>query len=260
MLKGKSAIVTGSTSGIGLGIATALAAQGCNVMLNGFGDSAQIEKIRAEMAATHNVAVVYSSADMGKPLEIGAMVQQAARRFGAVDILVNNAGVQHVAPVEEFPVDQWDRVIAINLSSAFHAIRAALPGMKTRKWGRIINVASAHGLVASPFKLAYVAAKHGLVGLTKTVALETAGKGVTCNAVCPGFVLTPLVETQIQDRAKEQGLSREDAIRNVILERQPSKEFVKIKEVAALTVFLAGEQASSITGSAYSIDGGWTAQ
>ncbi len=260
MLKGKSAIVTGSTSGIGLGIATALAAQGCNVMLNGFGDSAQIEKIRAEIAATHNVAVVYSSADMGKPLEIGAMVQQATRRFGAVDILVNNAGVQHVAPVEDFPIDQWDRVIAINLSSAFHAIRAALPGMKTRKWGRIINVASAHGLVASPFKSAYVAAKHGLVGLTKTVALETAGKGVTCNAVCPGFVLTPLVETQIQDRAKEHGLSREDTIRDVILERQPSKEFVKINEVAALTVFLAGEQASSITGSAYSIDGGWTAQ
>jgi 3-hydroxybutyrate dehydrogenase len=260
MLKGKSAIVTGSTSGIGLGIATALAAQGCNVMLNGFGDSAQIEKIRAEIAAAHNVAVVYSSADMGKPLEIGAMIQQAARRFGAVDILVNNAGIQHVAPVEDFPIDQWDRVIAINLSSAFHAIRAALPGMKTRKWGRIINVASAHGLVASPFKSAYVAAKHGLVGLTKTVALETAGKGVTCNAVCPGFVLTPLVETQIQDRAKEHGLSREDTIRDVILERQPSKEFVKIDEVAALTVFLAGEQASSITGAAYSIDGGWTAQ
>ena len=260
MLKGKSVIVTGSTSGIGLGIARAFAAQGCNVMLNGFGDSAQIEKLRAAIAAEHKVTVLYSSADMGKALEVSAMVDQVARRFGSVDVLVNNAGIQHVAPVEEFPVEKWDQILAINLSSVFHGIRAALPGMKTRKWGRIINIASAHGLVASPFKSAYVAAKHGVVGLTKTVALETAGKGITCNAVCPGFVLTPLVETQILDRAKERGMSREDAISNVILERQPSKEFVKVEEIAALTVFLASDAAASITGSAYSIDGGWTAQ
>lgn len=260
MLKGKSVIVTGSTSGIGLGIAREFAAQGCNVMLNGFGDSAQIEKLRAAIAAEHKVTVLYSSADMSKALEVSAMVDQVARRFGSVDILVNNAGIQHVAPIEEFPIEKWDQILAINLSSVFHGIRAALPGMKTRKWGRIINIASAHGLVASPFKSAYVAAKHGVVGLTKVVALETAGKGITCNAVCPGYVLTPLVETQIQDRAKEQGISREDAINNVILERQPSKEFVKIEEVAALTVFLAGDAAASITGSAYSIDGGWTAQ
>ena len=260
MLKGKSAIVTGSTSGIGLGIARALAAQGCNVMLNGFGDSAQIETLRAALSAEHKVTVLYSSADMSKPLEVAALVDQVARRFGSVDVLVNNAGIQHVAPVDEFPVEKWDQILAINLSSAFHAIRIALPGMRARNWGRIINIASAHGLVASPFKSAYVAAKHGLVGLTKTVALEVAGKGITCNAVCPGFVLTPLVETQIQDRAKERGISREDAINNVILERQPSKEFVKIEEIAALAVFLAGDDAASITGAAYSIDGGWTAQ
>ena len=260
MLKGKSAIVTGSTSGIGLGIARALAAQGCNVMLNGFGDSAQIETLRAALSAEHKVTVLYSSADMSKPLEVVALVDQVARRFGSVDVLVNNAGIQHVAPVDEFPVEKWDQILAINLSSAFHAIRIALPGMRARNWGRIINIASAHGLVASPFKSAYVAAKHGLVGLTKTVALEVAGKGITCNAVCPGFVLTPLVETQIQDRAKERGISREDAINNVILERQPSKEFVKIEEIAALAVFLAGDDAASITGAAYSIDGGWTAQ
>ena len=260
MLKGKSVIVTGSTSGIGLGMARAFAAQGCNVMLNGFGDGAQIEKLRAAIAAEHKVTVLYSSADMAKALEVSAMVDQVARRFGSVDVLVNNAGIQHVAPVEEFPVEKWDQILAINLSSAFHAIRAALPGMRTRNWGRIINIASVHGLVASPFKSAYVAAKHGLIGLTKTVALETAGKGVTCNAVCPGFVLTPLVETQINDRAKEHGISREDTINNIILERQPSKEFVKVEEVAALTVFLAGDAAASITGAAYSIDGGWTAQ
>ncbi len=260
MLKGKSVIVTGSTSGIGLGIARAFAAQGCNVMLNGFGDGIGIEKLRAALAAEHKVTVLYSSADMGHAVEIAAMIDQTKRRFGTVDILVNNAGIQHVAPVEEFPADKWDQILAVNLSSAFHGIRAALPGMKEKGWGRIINIASAHGLVASPFKSAYVAAKHGLVGLTKTVALETAGSGITCNAVCPGFVLTPLVETQIQDRARERGISREDAIKNVVLERQPSKEFVKIEEVAALTVFLAGDSAASITGAAYSIDGGWTAQ
>jgi 3-hydroxybutyrate dehydrogenase len=260
MLKGKSVIVTGSTSGIGLGIARAFAAQGCNVMLNGFGDGIAIEKLRAALATEHKVTVLYSSADMSRAVEIAAMIDQARRRFGTVDILVNNAGIQHVAPVEEFPVENWDQILAVNLSAAFHGIRAALPGMKQKKWGRIINIASAHGLVASPFKSAYVAAKHGVIGLTKTVALETAGNGVTCNAICPGFVLTPLVETQIQDRTKERGISREDAIRDVILERQPSKEFVKIEEVAALTVFLAGDAAASITGAAYSIDGGWTAQ
>lgn len=260
MLKGKSAIITGSTSGIGLGIARAFAAQGCNVMLNGFGDAVQIEKLRAGLAAELKVTVLYSSADMTKPLEVAAMVDQVARRFGSVDVLINNAGIQYVAPVEEFPVEKWDQILAINLSSAFHAIRTALPGMRSRNWGRIINIASVHGLVASPFKSAYVAAKHGLIGLTKTVALETAGKGITCNAVCPGFVLTPLVESQIEDRAKERGMSREATINNVILERQPTKEFVKIEEVAALTVFLAGDAAASITGAAYSIDGGWTAQ
>ncbi len=260
MLKGKSVIVTGSTSGIGLGIARAFAAQGCNVMLNGFGDGNEIEKLRAALAAEHKVTVLYSSADMSHAAEIAAMIDQTRRRFGNVDVLVNNAGIQHVAPIEDFPPEKWDQILAINLSSVFHGIRAVLPGMKQKKWGRIINIASAHGLVASPFKSAYVAAKHGVVGMTKTVALETAGTGVTCNAVCPGFVLTPLVETQIQDRAKERSISREDAIKNVILERQPSKEFVKIEEVAALTVFLAGDAAASITGAAYSIDGGWTAQ
>ena len=244
MLKGKSAIVTGSTSGIGLGIARAFIAQGCNVMLNGFGDAAQMEMLRAGLAAEHNVNVLYSSADMAWPLEVAAMVSQAARRFGSVDVLVNNAGIQHVAPVEEFPVEQWDQILAINLSSAFHAIRAALPGMRSRNWGRIINIASAHGLV----------------GLTKTVALETAGKGITCNAICPGYVLTPLVEKQIEDQSTVRDISREDAISKIILERQPSREFVKVAEVAALAVFLATDAAASITGAAYSIDGGWTAQ
>jgi 3-hydroxybutyrate dehydrogenase len=260
MLKGKSVIVTGSTSGIGLGIARAFAAQGCNVMLNGFGDGAQIEKLRAGLAAEHKVTVLYSSADMAKPLEVAAMVDQVARRFGSVDILVNNAGIQHVAPVEGFPAEKWDQILAINLSSAFHAIRTALPGMRSRNWGRIINIASAHGLVASPFKSAYVAAKHGLVGLTKTVALEAAGEGITCNAICPGYALTPLVEKQIDDQSRERNISREEAIDKVILDRQPSKEFVKVEEIAALTVFLAGDAAASITGAAYSIDGGWTAQ
>ena len=260
MLKGKTAIVTGSTSGIGLGIARALVAEGVNVVLNGFGDPDQIRQIRSELESTYGVRTIHSAADMSRPAEIHTMVVEAAKIFGSVDILVNNAGIQYVAPVDEFPPEKWDAIIAINLNSAFHTIRAALPGMKANGWGRIVNVASAHGLVASPFKSAYIAAKHGLVGLTKTVALETAGKGITCNAVCPGYVLTPLVEKQIDDQARLNKLSREEVIPKVILERQPSKEFVKIEEVAALAVFLCSDGAASITGTAMSIDGGWVAQ
>jgi len=260
MLKGKAAIVTGSTSGIGLGIARALAAEGVNVVLNGFGGPDQIRQIRSELESAHGVRTIHSGADMSRPAEIQTMVVEAAQIFGSVDILVNNAGIQYVAPVDEFPPEKWDAIIAINLNSAFHTIRAALPGMKANGWGRIVNIASAHGLVASPFKSAYIAAKHGLVGLTKTVALETAGKGITCNAVCPGYVLTPLVEKQIDDQAKVHKIPRDEVISKVILERQPSKEFVKIEEVAALTLFLCGAGAASVTGTALSIDGGWTAQ
>ena len=260
MLKGKSAIVTGSTSGIGLGIARALAAQGCNVMINGFGVARDIKDFRTGLERDYGVRTVHSGADMASPAQIHTMVAEAAEIFGSVDILVNNAGIQHVAPVHEFPLDKWDAIIAVNLSSAFHTIRSALPRMLTKRWGRIVNIASAHGLVASPFKSAYISAKHGLVGLTKTVALETAGKGVTCNAICPGYVLTPLVEKQIEDQAKVHKIPRDEVISKVILERQPSKEFVKVDEVAALTVFLCTEGAASITGSSISIDGGWTAQ
>jgi 3-hydroxybutyrate dehydrogenase len=260
MLNGKSAIVTGSTSGIGLAIAEGLAARGVNVMINGFGDAGAIEAMRSRLEREHGVKVVYSNADMMYPLQVHSMVAQASQLLGSVDIVVNNAGIQHVAPVHEFPLDKWDAIIAINLSSAFHAIRSALPGMLGRRWGRVINIASAHGLVASPFKSAYIAAKHGLVGLTKTVALETAGKGITCNAICPGYVLTPLVEKQIEDQAKVHKIPRDEVISKVILERQPSKEFVKIEEVAATTVFLCTSDAASITGTTISIDGGWTAQ
>jgi 3-hydroxybutyrate dehydrogenase len=260
MLKGKCAIVTGSTSGIGLGIARALAGAGANVMLNGFGHADEIKCIRTHLEQEHGVRVVYSGADMQRPAQIQTMVAEAAQIFGGVDILVNNAGIQHVAPVDEFPPEKWDAILAVNLSSAFHTIRAALPAMRATGWGRILNVASAHGLVASPFKSAYVAAKHGLVGLTKTVALETAGKGVTCNAVCPGYVLTPLVEKQIDDQAKAHDIARDEVIAKVILERQPSKAFVRVEEVSALAVFLCSEAAASITGASLSIDGGWTAQ
>jgi 3-hydroxybutyrate dehydrogenase len=259
MLKGKTALVTGSTSGIGLGIATRLAADGANIVLNGFGDAAQIEALRKDLAAKNGVQVVYDGADMTKPDAVAAMMKKAIDKFGAVDILVNNAGVQHVAPVDEFPVDKWDLIIALNLSSAFHTTRLALPAMKKRRWGRIVNIASAHALVASPFKSAYVSAKHGLAGFTKTVALEVAQQGITANAICPGYVRTPLVEKQIPDQAKTHGISEERVVREVILAPQPTKEFVKVEDVAALAAYLCSDAAAAITGAMLSIDGGWTA-
>ncbi len=259
MLKGKSVVITGSTSGIGLGMARSFAAEGANIMLNGLGDAAGIEQLRADIEADFKVKAVYSPTDMTRPAEITDMIGQARRELGGVDVLVNNAGIQHVAPVDEFPPEKWDQIIAINLTSAFHTTRATLPLMKANDWGRIINIASAHGLVASPFKSAYVAAKHGIVGFTKTVAMETAEQGITCNAICPGWVRTPLVDKQIDAQAVAHKMSRDDVIRKVILERQPTKKFVKIEEVAALAVFLAGDAAASITGAAMSIDGGWVA-
>ena len=259
MLKGKSAIITGSTSGIGRGIATMLAREGANVMLNGFGDSDEIEALRQELLALSNSACLYSPADMTRPDEIKAMVDEAENSFGAIDIVVNNAGIQFVSPIEDFPVDKWDAIIAINMNSAFHTIRHTLPGMKSRGWGRIINLASAHSLVASPFKSAYVAAKHGLVGMTKTVALECAEHGVTVNAISPGYVMTPLVANQIPATAKTRGISEEEVIQNVMLARQPTKKFIKIEEVADTAKFLCSDGASSITGANISIDGGWTA-
>jgi len=260
MLKGKVAIVTGSTSGIGLGIATALAAEGCDVMLNGFGAAAAIERLRAELAEKYGVRAGYAAADISKPAEISGMVAATVREFGAVDILVNNAGIQHVAKVVDFPAERWDAVIAINLSAAFHTAKAALPHMTKKGWGRIINIASAHGLVASGEKAAYVAAKHGLVGLTKVIAIEAANQGVTCNAICPGWVLTPLVQQQIEARAKAQGIPVEQARENLLREKQPMLEFTTPEKIGALTVFLCGEAASTITGAALSIDGGWVAQ
>ena len=260
MLKDRTAIVTGSTSGIGLGIATALAAQKCHVMLNGFGDKAAIEKIRKNLAEQHGVKTTYSSADVSRPAEIRALIESAERELGPIDILVNNAGIQHVAPVEEFPDDKWDAIIAINLSAAFHAVKAALPGMKRRGWGRIINIASAHGLVASGEKAGYVAAKHGLVGLTKVVAIETANSGVTCNAICPGWVLTPLVQKQVEAKAKEAGISIEQAKENLLREKQPMLRFTSPEQIGALAVFLCGDHAATLTGAALSVDGGWTAQ
>jgi 3-hydroxybutyrate dehydrogenase len=259
MLKGKSALVTGSTSGIGLAIARALAAQGANITLNGFGDQAAIEKERSGIEKEFGVKAIYSAADMTKPAEIAAMVKTAEKTFGSLDVLVNNAGIQFVAPIEEFPIDKWDQIIAINLSAAFHATRAAVPGMKSRKWGRIISTASAHSLVASPFKAAYVTAKHGLAGLTKTVALELATFGVTCNCISPGYVWTPLVEKQIPDTMKARGMTEEQVKRDVLLAAQPTKEFVTVDEVASLAVYLCSDAAKAITGANLSIDGGWTA-
>jgi 3-hydroxybutyrate dehydrogenase len=259
MLKGKTALVTGSTSGIGLGIAAALAAEGANIVLNGFGEAAAIEAERSGLEAKHGVAVRYSAADMSRPAAIAAMVAEAEKEFGAVDILINNAGIQHVAPIDEFPVEKWDLIIAINLSATFHAIRAALPAMRKRGWGRIINTASAHALVASPFKVAYVAAKHGIAGITRTVALETARDGITVNAICPGYVWTPLVEKQIPDTARARGMSEEAVKNEVILAAQPTKEFVTVDEVAALALYLCRDEAKAITGAMLPIDGGWTA-
>jgi 3-hydroxybutyrate dehydrogenase len=259
-LQGKSAIVTGSTSGIGLAIARACAKDGANVMINGFGPPDAIERERAAIEKEFGVKALYSAADMSKGASIAGMVAEAEGAFGAVDILVNNAGIQFVAPIEEFPLEKWDQIIAINMSAAFHAIRAALPGMKARKWGRIINTASAHALVASPFKSAYVTAKHGIAGLTKTVALEAATFGVTANAICPGYVWTPLVEKQIPDTMKARNMTKEQVINDVLLHAQPTKQFVTVDEVAALALFLCSDAAKSITGSILPIDGGWTAE
>ena len=259
MTAGKNAIVTGSTSGIGLGIATALAQAGMNVMLNGFGETAEIESLRAGLEEGHGVTVRYHGADMTRPEEIEDLVAVTARDLGSVDVVVNNAGIQNVAPIEEFPVEKWDAILAINLSSAFHTTRLALADMKGRNWGRIINIASAHGLVASPFKSAYVAAKHGVLGLTKTVALEAAEFGVTCNAICPGYVRTPLVEKQIPDTAKARGISEEEVVRDVMLAPQATKQFVTIEQLGGLAVFLCSDAAAQITGAALPVDGGWTA-
>jgi len=258
-LKGKSAIVTGSTSGIGLAYAKALAAEGASVMINGFGDAAAIETERAALEATTGAKALHDPADMSKPDQIAAMVARAAREFGSVDILISNAGIQHVAPIDEFPIEKWDAIIAINLSSTFHLMRAAIPLMKAQGWGRIITTASAHSLVASPNKSAYVTAKHGIAGLTKTAALEVATHGITVNCISPGYVWTPLVENQIPDTMKTRGLTREQVINDVLLDAQPTKQFVQPEQVAALALFLCRDEAAAITGANYSMDGGWTA-
>ena len=260
MLKGKTAVVTGSTSGIGLGIVRALAGAGSNVVINGFGDKDAIEKERAGIEREFGVKALYSPADMTKPAEIGGMIAAGEKAFGSVDILVNNAGIQFVSPIEDFPVEKWDQIIAINLSSAFHAVRAAVPGMKKRRWGRIISTASAHSLVASPYKVAYIAAKHGIAGLTKTVALELATSGVTVNCISPGYVWTPLVEKQIPDTMKARNMTEEQVKKEVLLAAQPTKEFVTVEQVASLALYLCSDAAASITGANLSIDGGWTAQ
>jgi 3-hydroxybutyrate dehydrogenase len=260
MIRGKSVVITGSTSGIGLAVARAFAAEGANVTLNGFGDPKAIERERAGLEEEFGVKAAYSNADVTKPVEIAAMITDAEQTFGAVDVLINNAGIQYVAKVEDFPAEKWDAVIATNLSAVFHTCRCALPGMKRRGWGRIINIASAHGLVASAQKAAYVAAKHGVVGLTKVVAIETADDGITCNAICPGWVMTPLVAEQVEARARAAGKSFDDAKQEFVAEKQPMPRYTRPEDIGALAVFLAGDAAATITGASYSIDGGWTAQ
>lgn len=259
-LKGKTALVTGSTSGIGLGIARALAAQGSHILLNGFGDAQDIAALQTDMSKEFGVKVLYHNADMSKPTEIEAMMHFAADKFGMVDVLINNAGIQYVANIEDFPVEKWDAILAINLTSAFHTTRLALPAMKAKNWGRVINIASAHGLVASAQKSAYVAAKHGLVGFTKVTALETAHSGITCNAICPGWVLTPLVQKQVEARAQQNGVSVEKAKHDLLLEKQPSGEFVTPEELGALAVFMCSAAANQVRGVAWNMDGGWVAQ
>lgn len=258
-LKGKAALVTGSTSGIGLGIARALAAEGANIMLNGFGDAGEIEKLRADLAKQFAVKVGYDGADLSKPDQVAALVDKTQTELGSIDILVNNAGIQFTAPVEEFPESKWDAIISINLSAVFYGMKAAIPAMKKQKWGRIINIASAHGLVASPHKVAYVAAKHGVVGATKVAAIETANDGITVNAICPGWVLTPLVQKQLEDRAKEAGTEVEAEKKKMLQETQPMLKFSTPEEIGALAVFLCSDGAATITGTPLSIDGGWTA-
>jgi 3-hydroxybutyrate dehydrogenase len=260
MLKGKVAVVTGSTSGIGLGIATAFAAQGADIMLNGFGDAAEIEKIRAGLAQAHGVKVAYDGADLSKGDAVRAMVESAGKQLGRIDIIVNNAGIQHTALIEDFPAGKWDAIIALNLSAVFHGTAAALPHMKKQGWGRIINIASAHGLVGSPNKSAYVAAKHGVVGLTKVTALETAGQGITCNAICPGWVRTGLVEKQISAIAAQKNISQEDAARDLLGEKQPSLQFVTPEQLGGTAVYLASPAAEQVTGTTIAVDGGWTAR
>ena len=256
--KGRTALVTGSTSGIGLGIAHALAKEGANVIINGIASDAEIAKVISEVGA-HGTRVVYDPANMLRNNQIADMIAKAEKDFGSLDILVNNAGIQHVAPIETFPVEKWDAIIAINLTSAFHTTAAALPGMRAKGWGRVVNIASAHGLTASPFKSAYVSAKHGLVGMTKTVGLETAGQGITCNAICPGYVLTPLVEAQIPDQMKVHNMDRETVIREVLLDRQPSKQFATVEQIGGTVVYLCSTYADQVTGTTISVDGGWTA-
>ncbi len=260
MLKGRKAVVTGSTSGIGLGIARALAAQGCELMLNGFGDPAEIEQIRAGIEKQYGVQALFNGADLSGAKGCTELVTDAEKRLGSVDILVNNAGIQFVSPIEDFPVDRWDAIIAVNLSSAFHTTRVALPGMRKRGWGRLINIASTHGLVASPFKVAYVSAKHGIVGLTKVVALETARSGITCNAICPGWVHTPLVKKQIEARAQSEKIPLAQAEHDLLAEKQPTERFTTIEQIGALAVFLCSDGAANITGASVPIDGAWTAQ
>jgi 3-hydroxybutyrate dehydrogenase len=258
-LVGKVAVVTGSNSGIGLGVAEVLAAGGCTVVINSFTDRDEDHALAADLAKRHGVHVAYYQADMSKGADCRAMIERAAKEFGSVDILINNAGIQYVSPIEEFPTEKWDAILAINLSSAFHTTAIALPMMRAKGWGRIVNIASAHGLTASPFKSAYVAAKHGVVGLTKTIALETAGQNITCNAICPGYVLTPLVEAQIPDQMKVHNMDRETVIRDVMLLRQPSRQFATSEQIGETTAFLCSDGAAQITGTTISVDGGWTA-